>query len=140
MVRLTVQIVLSASLVLLATTLMSRVHAQTAGDVTYEGLQEAGGPVRLVVSADGARVVVFEVEGIAGGGCSWDTITLENWGGEIAIVEGQFSSTNADGDVLGGYLIESPDGPPRLEGMVKVRDPVKGCETPPLRWVATPAP
>jgi hypothetical protein len=118
----------------------SPVRAQETGDASYEGFQEAGGPVRLVVSGDGARVVLFEVEGVAGGGCSWGTISLENWGGEIAIVEGQFSATNADGDVLGGYLIETPDGPPRLEGTVQVRDPVKGCETPPLRWVAAAPP
>jgi hypothetical protein len=113
--------------------------SQDAAETAYEGTQEAGGPVRLIVSGDGARIVLFEAEGVAGGGCSWDTITLQNWGDAIEIVEGAFAVTNADGDVLDGSRIAGPGGPPRIEGTIKVHDPVKGCETPSLRWVATAA-
>ena len=106
----------------------------------YEGTQEAGGPVRLVVVEEPARIIMFEVEGIAGGGCSWDTITLENWGGEILMVEGQFEATNADGDVLQGAWLGDSPADRRFEGTIQVNDPVKGCQTPPLRWVAAASP
>lgn len=111
--------------------------SQDAAGAAYEGTQEAGGPVRLVVSADGARVVLFEAEGVAGGGCSWDTITLENWGGEIPVADNRFESSNVDGDLLHGAWLEEAGAARRIEGTIQVNDPVKGCQTPPLRWVAT---
>ena len=135
-----VRTTLSTGFVLLVTALASSVFAQPAGEVAYEGTQEAGGPVRLVVSGDGARIVLFEIEGVAGGGCSWDTITLDNWGGAIEVTGGQFAVANADGDVLDGALIASPGAPDRIEGTIKVHDPGKGSETPPLRWVASQPP
>lgn len=105
----------------------------------YEGTQEAGGPVRLVMSGDGARIVLFEAEGVAGGGCSWDTITLDNWGGEIPVAFSHFEATNSDGDVLQGGWSPETVPPQHIEGTIQVNDPVKGCQTPPLRWVATAA-
>lgn len=125
---------------LLSTVLAEPVHAQPTADVMFEGTHEAGGPVRLTASADGARIVAFEVEGVAGGGCSWDTITLENWGGDIQLLDGRFSVANADGDVLRGAWVGDGPGSRRLEGTIQVHDPVKGCETPPLRWAATSQP
>ncbi len=132
-----VSIALIASLLVLTAGLPGPAHAQPTGDIAYEGTQEAGGPVRLVMSGDGARIVLFEAEGVAGGGCSWDTITLDNWGGEIPVAFSHFEATNPDGDVLqGGWSPETV--PPRhIEGTIQVHDPVKGCQTPPLRWVAT---
>jgi hypothetical protein len=106
----------------------------------YEGTQEAGGVVILSVQAEPAQIVLFEIDGVAGGGCSWDTITLENWGGPIDVVDDRFSATNADGDVLEGAWISREPADTRIEGTLQVRDPVKGCETPPLRWVATAMP
>jgi hypothetical protein len=108
----------------------------------YEGTQEAGGPVIVTVQTEPPRIIQFEAEGIAGGGCSWDTITLANWGGQLDIVEDRFTATNADGDVLEGAWVSRQPADTRIEGTIKVRDPIKGCETPPLRWVALllPAP
>lgn len=138
--RLAVRLALVVPLLVLTAQHVEMVTAQPGGLTTFEGTQEAGGPVRLTLSADGARIVSFEVEGVAGGGCSWDTITLENWGGEIQLLDGKFSVTNADGDILDGSLTSASEGPARIEGSIKVHDPNKGCETPPLRWVATALP
>jgi hypothetical protein len=115
-------------------------RSQDATSTTYEGTHEAGGPVRLVVDGEPVRITSFEIEGVAGGGCSWDTISLENWGGEIVVAEQRFEATNPDGDVLQGVWISDPAGARRIEGTIQVRDPGKGCETPPLRWVAAPLP
>lgn len=138
--RLAVRLALLVTVLVLTTQHAGTVAAQPDGLITLEGTQEAGGPVRLTVSADSARIVSFEAEGVAGGGCSWDTITLENWGGEIQLLDGSFSVTNADGDILDGLLTSASEGPARIEGSIKVHDPNKGCETPPLRWVATALP
>jgi hypothetical protein len=114
--------------------------AQDGATIAYEGTQEAGGPVRVTLAAEPDRVIDFEAEGVAGGGCSWDTITLANWGGELALVDGRFEATNPDGDTLTGALLgEVGTVERRLEGTIQVRDPARGCETPPLRWVAAPA-
>ncbi|MCC6179284.1 MAG: hypothetical protein IT305_28595 [Chloroflexi bacterium] len=109
-------------------------------DQRYEGTQEAGGPVTLVVAGEPAQVVQFEVEGVAGGSCSWDTIRLDNWGGPLPISDDRFSATNADGDILEGVWVSHEPNSTRIEGVITVRDPVRGCETPPLRWVATLTP
>jgi hypothetical protein len=135
--RLIIRFAVAISLVVLATIQPSPAHAQPTSDVTYEGTQEAGGPVRLVVSGDGARIVHFEAEGIAGGGCSWDTITLDNWGGEVAVADNHFESRNVDGDLLQGAMTGDTGAPRRVEGIIQVNDQAKGCQTPPLRWVAT---
>lgn len=135
-----VKVALAAGLAMLTTTLASPTAAQPAGDVAYEGTQEAGGPVRLMVSGDGTRIVLFEAEGMAGGGCSWDTITLMNWGGEVAVADNRFAATNPDGDTLSGAWVGDAPAERRIEGTIQVRDPVKGCETPPLRWVVVASP
>jgi len=138
--RLAVRLALVVSLLVLTAPHAGTVTARPARLITFEGTQEAGGPVRLTLSADGGRIVSFEAEGVAGGGCSWDTITLENWAGEIQLLDGTFSVTNSDGDVLDGSLTSPPETPARIEGSIKVHDPVKACETPPLRWVAIALP
>ena len=132
-------IALAASL-LLGLAYPAPTWSQESAGTTYEGTHEAGGPVRLVMSGDGTRILLFEAEGVAGGGCSWDTITLANWGGEIPVAFTHFEATNPDGDILqGGWSPET--FPPRsIEGTIQVRDPVKGCETPPLRWVVAAPP
>lgn len=113
-----------------------------AAEHRYEGTQEAGGGVVLTVQTEPPQIVSFEVDGVAGGGCSWDTITLANWGGPIDVIDDRFSATNPDGDVLDGAWVSREPANTRIEGTITVRDPAKGCETPPLRWVATltPAP
>jgi hypothetical protein len=115
-------------------------RAQDAAGAVYEGTHEAGGPVRLVVADEPARIVGFDIEGVAGGGCSWGTITLENWDREVAVVDGRFEAANADGDRLEGAQLGETAAERRFEGTIQVRDPIKGCETPPLRWVAAVAP
>jgi len=102
-------------------------------DLVLEGGQGAGGPVRLTLNAGQTTITALEMEGVAGGGCNRPTLDLSNWGGPIEVVDGQFQVTNPDGDVLTGQVV----GPGRLEGTVQVRDPARGCETPPLRWVAS---
>jgi len=113
---------------------------RAADGAVFEGTQEAGGPVRLVLADDGTSIVRFEVEGVAGGGCSWDTLTLDNWGGAVMLTDGAFIATNADGDTLTGAIL--PDATParRVEGTIQVRDPAKGCETPALYWAASETP
>lgn len=114
--------------------------APLAREQRYEGTQDAGGPVVLVVQTEPAQVVLFEAEGVAGGGCSWDTIRLDNWGGPLSITDDRFSATNPDGDLLEGAWVSREPASTRIEGTIKVRDTIKGCETPPLRWVATLTP
>ena len=106
----------------------------------YEGTQEAGGIVILSVRDEPAQIVLFEIDGVAGGGCSWDTITLANWSGPIDVVDDRFSVTNLGGDTLEGSWVSREPANTRIEGTIQVRDPAKGCETPPLRWVATAVP
>jgi hypothetical protein len=107
-------------------------RSQAPGDTLFEGTHDAGGTIRFTVSP-GGQIAALELEGIAGGGCSWGTIDLANWGGPIQTVDGAFEATNADGDVIRGQLV----APSAAEGTVEVADPAKGCRTPPLRWVAT---
>lgn len=107
--------------------------AQRDGRTRYEGTHDAGGTVRFTVSSDSTRIVALELEGIAGGGCSWDTIDLTNWGGSIELAENGFAATNADGDTIRG---EFP-APFQAEGTLEVTDPARGCSTGPLRWAAT---
>jgi hypothetical protein len=108
-------------------------HAQSTAGIELTGTQDTGGIVHLTLSPSGDQITAFDVDGIAGGGCSWDVIDLSNWGGPIAVQDGHFEATNADGDVLAGQIV----APDRAEGTILVHDPVKGCETPPLRWVAS---
>jgi hypothetical protein len=106
--------------------------SQDPDGTTYGGTHDAGGPVHFIVSPDGARIQSLEIEGLAGGGCSWGTIDLGNWGGSIEITSNAFDATNPDGDRIQGSFVS----PYQAEGTVVVKDPIKGCETPPLRWVA----
>jgi hypothetical protein len=119
--------------VLLATvTVAAPVLAQDAA-VAFEGTHEAGGPIRFTLGAGANDVIDLEIEGLAGGGCSWDTIHLDNWGGPIPFRDGAFAATNTDGDSISGEFVDAS----RVEGTVQVSDPAKGCQTPPLRWVAS---
>jgi hypothetical protein len=118
-----------AAVLLLA--LVGPVQAQDAA-TSFEGTHDAGGTVRFTVDPGGGQIVALELEGLAGGGCSWDTVALGNWGGAIPLVDGAFSATNADGDAIQGTFVDAS----RAEGTVQVHDPTRGCETPPLRWVA----
>ena len=127
--RLAINTVLAAILLHLA--LLSPVQAQDAA-MSFEGTHEAGGIVRFTIGAGGGQIVALELEGLAGGGCSWGTVDLGNWGGAIPFVDGAFAATNPDGDAIQGQFVDVS----RAEGTVLVRDPIKGCETPPLRWVA----
>jgi hypothetical protein len=106
--------------------------SQDLDGTTYDGNHDAGGPVHFIVSPDGSHIQHLEIEGLAGGGCSWGPIDLGNWGGTIEITGNGFDATNPDGDRIEGTFA----GPHIAEGTVLVKDPVKGCETPPLRWVA----
>jgi hypothetical protein len=108
-------------------------HAQSTAGIELTGTQDAGGVVHLTLSPSGDQITAFDVDGVAGGGCSWDVIDLSNWGGPISVTDGHFEATNADGDVLAGQIV----APNRVEGTILVHDPVKGCETPPLHWVAS---
>jgi hypothetical protein len=119
---------------MLSLTLPGPTLAQDAA-VAFEGTHEAGGTIRFTIGAGGANVVALEIEGMAGGGCSWDTIHLDNWGGAIPFRDGEFQATNADGDSISGQFVDAS----RVEGTVQVSDPSKGCQTPPLRWVAAAA-
>lgn len=125
-------IVSLAAGVLLALCVAAAGRAQGIDGTTYDGSHDAGGPVHFIVSPDGDRILYLEIEGLAGGGCSWDIVYLVNWGGPIQIVGNAFEATNQDGDRIQGQFAS----PYQAEGTVQVRDPVKGCETPPLRWVA----
>jgi hypothetical protein len=98
----------------------------------FEGTHEAGGTVRFTIGAGGAEIVAVELEGLAGGGCSWGTVDVGNWGGPIPFKDGSFQAVNADGDAIQGQFVDAS----RAEGSILLHDPVKGCETPPLRWVA----
>lgn len=44
----------------------------------FEGTHDAGGELFFSVSADSSQISTLGFEGIAGGGCSWSFITLEN--------------------------------------------------------------
>ena len=108
-------------------------YAQSTGEMQLTGTHEASGILHLTLSPTSDQITAFDVDGIAGGGCSWDVIDLSNWGGPISILDGHFEATNADGDILAGQIV----APGRAEGTILVHDPVKGCETPPLRWTAS---
>ena len=111
--------------------LLASADAQDAA-TQFEGTHEAGGTVRFTIGAGGAEVVALELEGLAGGGCSWGTIDVGNWGGAIPFKDGAFRAVNADGDAIQGQFVDAG----RAEGSVLLHDPTRGCETPPLRWVA----
>jgi hypothetical protein len=108
-------------------------YAQSTAGTEFSGTHDAGGILHLTLSAAGDRITAFDVDGIAGGGCSWDVITLSNWGNTIPVSDGHFEATNQDGDVLVGQIQDAH----HAEGTILVHDPVKGCETPPLRWTAS---
>ena len=127
--HLAMSVVLAAGLLYL--TLLAPVQAQDAA-TTFEGTHDAGGTVRFTIGPGGGQIVALELEGLAGGGCSWGTVDLANWGDAIPFADGTFSATNPDGDAIQGQFVDAS----RAEGTVQVRDPAKGCETPPLRWVA----
>ena len=120
---------------MLGLALLAPVQAQDAA-TSFEGTHDAGGTVRFTIGPGGAQIVALELEGLAGGGCSWGTVDLDNWGGAILFADGAFTATNADGDAIQGQFVDAS----RAEGTVLVRDPVRGCETPPLRWVASAEP
>lgn len=117
------------SLLLILATAVPTLSQQPPGQ-PYEGTHYAGGTVKLVVASN--QVVWLELEGIAGGGCSWDTITLDNWGGPIPVTDNAFEARNADGDVFRGKRLDLG----HLEGSVEVSDPAKGCSTGELGWTA----
>jgi hypothetical protein len=121
-----------AGLLLMASSGTTPALAQDAA-VAFEGTHEAGGLIRFTLGAGGNDVIDLEIEGLAGGGCSWDPIHLDNWGGPIPFRDGAFEATNADGDSISGQFVDAS----RAEGTVQMSDPGKGCQTPPLRWVAS---
>jgi hypothetical protein len=129
--RLLAPIVVPLLGLLLNLALTASALAQDAA-VALEGTHDAGGTIRFTIAAGGGSLTALEIEGIAGGGCSWDIIDLQNWGGSIPFADGAFHATNADGDSISGQFVDAS----RIEGTVAVSDPVKGCQTPPLRWVA----
>ena len=131
MLRLPIVLVLVASVLTLVMH-TGAVHAQPIAGTEYTGTHDAGGILHFIVSPAGDRITALDVDGIAGGGCSWDLIDLSNWGGAISVTDGHFSATNADGDAIVGQFVAGG----RAEGTIQIHDPVKGCETPPLRWVA----
>jgi hypothetical protein len=106
--------------------------AQPAGGIVFEGTHAAGGIVRFTVEPNTSQIVALELDGIAGGGCSWATIDLGNWGGPIQIEANTFRATNDDGDTFVGEFLDHG----RVEGTVEVTDAVKGCSSTPLAWVA----
>jgi hypothetical protein len=116
----------------LALALLGPVQAQDSA-TSFEGTHDAGGTVRFTIGPAGGQIVALELEGLAGGGCSWGTVDLGNWGGAIPFADGAFAATNPDGDAIQGQFVDAS----RAEGTVQVRDPDKGCETPALRWVAS---
>lgn len=116
---------------LLHLALLTSVQAQDVA-TSFEGTHDAGGTVRFTIGPGGGQIITLELEGLAGGGCSWGTVDLANWGGAIPFADGAFAATNGDGDAIEGRFVEAG----RAEGTVLVRDPARGCETPPLRWVA----
>src|SRR4051794_13561376 len=91
---------------LLSLMLLAPAMAQDAA-VAFEGTHEAGGPIRFTLGRSGDNVVALEIEGIAGGGCSWDPVTLDNWGGPIPFRDGAFQATNADGDSIKGEFVDA---------------------------------
>jgi hypothetical protein len=106
--------------------------AQPSGGIVFEGTHAAGGIVRFTVEPDTSQIVGLELDGIAGGGCSWGTIDLGNWGGPIQIEANAFQATNDDGDTIVGQFLDHG----RVEGTIEVTDTVKGCSSTPLPWVA----
>ena len=106
------------------------VAAQPAS-LTFSGTHAAGGTVAFTVDTASEQIVALELEGVAGGGCTWDVITLETWGGPIQVAANAFEAVNADGDTFAGQILDHG----RIEGTVVVSDPVKGCSTD-LHWVA----
>src|SRR5687768_14130335 len=88
---------------LLHIALLAPVHAQDAA-VSFEGTHDAGGTLRFTIGPGGSQIVALELEGLAGGGCSWGTVDLENWGGAIPFADGAFTATNPDGDAIQGQF------------------------------------
>ena len=120
--------------VLLHLALLAPVQAQDAA-TSFEGTHDAGGTVRFTIGADGGQIVALELEGLAGGGCSWDTVDLGELGRRDPVRGRRFAATNADGDAIQGAVRGCE--PCRRDGAGA--RPGKGCETPPLRWVASRA-
>src|SRR5690242_9968933 len=79
------------------------IRAEQAIGTEYTGTHEAGGIIRITLSAEGDRIIAMDVDGIAGGGCSWDTIDLSNWAVSIPVADGRFDATNPDGDQFSGH-------------------------------------
>jgi hypothetical protein len=124
------------SALLLGLTVVVPTQAQESPTISFEGTHAAGGTIRFTVGRASGSIEVLELEGVAGGGCSWDTIDLANWGGPIPIEGAVFKATNPDGDAIVGEFLDHG----RVEGTVEVTDPVKGCRSTPLRWVANVLP
>ncbi len=86
--------------------------AQSDAGTDFTGTHEAGGIIHFTLAPGGDRITTLDVDGIAGGGCSWDIIDLSNWGGAISVTEGHFEATNPDGDSVTGLIV----APGRAEG------------------------
>jgi hypothetical protein len=109
-----------------------RARAQESPTISFEGTHAAGGPIRFTVGRASNAVEGLEIEGLAGGGCSWGTVDLANWGGPIPIEMTTFKAANLDGDTIAGEFLDHG----RVEGTVEVTDPAKGCSSTPLSWTA----
>jgi hypothetical protein len=110
--------------------------AQPSDGIVFEGTHAAGGIVRLIVEPGTSQIVELELDGISGGGCSWGTIDLGNWGGPIQIEANAFQATNDDGDTIVGQFLDHG----RVEGTIEVTDTVKECSSTPLAWAANVQP
>src|SRR5687768_2544312 len=91
---------------LLHLALLTPVQAQDVA-TSFEGTHEAGGTVRFTIGPGGGQIVALELEGLAGGGCSWGTVDLANWGGAIPFMDGGFAAVNADGDAIDGQFVDA---------------------------------
>jgi hypothetical protein len=125
---------LSAALLMVCSVVLT--WAQESPTISFEGTHAAGGTIRFVVGRASGAIEVLELDGIAGGGCSWDAIDITNWGGPIPIQGKTVQATNPDGDSITGEFLDHG----RVEGTVEVVDPTRGCTSTPLRWVANVLP
>ena len=85
---------LRAALIVMVATVLASVQqstptqAQQAGTTEFEGTQEAGGPVRVLMTADPDRITHFEIEGVAGGGPVLERAGLEVEVERLAVLVG----------------------------------------------------
>jgi hypothetical protein len=132
--RLTVTVIALVSSLLVGVSGIAPAQAQESPTISFEGTHAAGGTIRFAVGRASGNIEALELEGLAGGGCSWGTIDLGNWGGPIPIElqTNAFRATNPDGDTIVGQFLDHG----RVEGTVEVTDPAKGCSSTALRWTA----